>query len=218
MPLPFSNDNKRQYICFVCGLAFKHDEIELYKDHIIENHEECREYILCPVSHCAMPVRDLPLHYKCCHKETPIPKNMQMRVMVWKDQGTKKRKKLRFNEGFHVSLKTGKSMHYRSSWEKQIYECLDKMDDVISYIVEPFYISYFWAGKMRKYYPDILIEYSDRKVLVECKPSSQTASEQNRAKWAAASQYCLSMGMTFEVLTEKGITKMILEANGGSIS
>lgn len=214
MTLPFENDNKRKYTCFVCGVAFKYDEIEDYKKHIIETHDEGREYIICPLNHCQSPVRDIRAHFKVCHPQIEVPKNMQLRVMVWKDQGTKKRRKLTFKEGFYISMKNGgKSMHYRSSYEHKIYECLDKLNRIVSYHVEPFSVPYFFAGKTRKYFPDLRVDLADGSSEIwEIKPSTQTASDLNRAKWHACEQLCLTKGWKFAVKTEKGITNLLLEA------
>jgi hypothetical protein len=216
MTLPFSSDDKkRKYTCFCCGVEFKFNEYSAYKEHIIDEHEEGREWIKCPIERCSAPVRDVRSHFKVCHPHEPIPANMQMKVMVWKDFGTKKRKKLKFEEGYLISTKNhGMPMHYRSSYERKIYECLEKLPRVVSYRVEPFYVPYFYGTKHRKYYPDIKVDFVDGAVEIwEVKPSKQTSSKQNRAKWEACVEYCNPRGWKFVVKTEKGIAQLLIESN-----
>jgi hypothetical protein len=194
-------------------VAFNFNEFADYKEHIISEHEEGREWIKCPLARCGAPVRDIRSHFKICHPADKIPHDMQMKVMVWRDFGSKKRKKMQFEEGYLISIKNhGAAMHYRSSYEKKIYECLEQLPRVVSYQVEPFYVGYFFGSKNRKYYPDIQVNFADNSTEIwEVKPSKQTSSKQNRAKWEACEAYCLVKGWKFVVKTEKGIANLLIE-------
>lgn len=212
MSLPFQKDNSvRNYVCFICGRGYA--DFDQFKEHIITTHEEGREYVLCPLQRCRAPVRDVKLHFKVKHPtEKEIPKNCQMKAIVWKDFSGKKSKKKKgpiFREGYMVSVKNGgKEMHYRSGLECQVYECLECLSEVIKYDVEPFEIGYFWEGT-HTYTPDLSILFADGHVEIwEVKPSDQTTLPQNLAKWAAAEQHCEVRGWEFSVITEKGLANL----------
>jgi hypothetical protein len=210
MTLPFQkpNDAERQYTCFVCGRAYK--DFEEFKAHIIEKHQEGREYVLCPLARCGAPVRDVRAHFKVKHPKEPPPKGCQMKAIVWKDQrdpktGRKKRG-MHFNEGDFESAKCGKKLHYRSGYELEVYKCLEQMPNVKRYDAEPFGIPYWFKGEQHTYFPDLSVQFADGRVEVwEIKPSSQTSYEVNDAKWTAADKWCEARGYHFEVKTEQGI-------------
>ena len=208
----FEKDNgKRKYQCFVCGLVF--EEYEDYKSHILETHDEGREYILCPLTRCGSPVRDMRLHFKCHHPSEKLPKIGQMKALVWKDQGKDgklKQRKPNFREGYLTSNKNGgQQMHYRSGFECEVYECLEQMKEVMSYQVEPLKVQYSFMGEIHEYNPDLKIFFDDgRTEIWEIKPSNQTHLPKNLAKWQACQQHCDSRGYLFQVLTEKGLQNL----------
>jgi len=212
MTLPFSKDTGRKWQCFICGKS--HNDFESFKTHIMETHDEGREYIVCPLERCGAPIRDVRLHFKVIHKTEKPPKQGQMRALIWKDplSGGKRTKKPSFREGYIVSLKNnGKEFFYRSSYECEVFECLEVLPDVIAYDVEPFKqgIPYLFNGKSHKYHPDLSIKFSDGTVAVwEIKPANQTHLPLNEAKWSAAGQYCRARGWDFVVVTEVGINKL----------
>ncbi len=210
MSLPFEKTDPgvRQYCCFVCGRNFK--QFEEFKEHIIENHEEGREFVLCPLERCKCPVRDVRAHFRACHKQEKIPTTGQMRVLVWndvKDPKSKRKRKPTFREGYFVSEKNnGKPMHYRSGYEEEVYKCLENLNEVESYDVEPFPINYWFKGEAKSYFPDLIVHFTDGHTEVwEIKPKNQTTLEVNDAKWTAANNYCMTRNMDFKVLTERGI-------------
>jgi hypothetical protein len=208
MTLPFdiSNKNKRKYSCFVCGIIFK--TFQEFKDHIVEEHEEGRDYIVCPLKRCQAPVRCIRSHFKVKHKNTPIPKIGMMKSIVWRDIAPKKKKKRKpkFREGYFQSQKMKKPLHYRSGYEKTIYECLDADVEVNAFNVEPFKVPYLHKGKEHKYIPDLIVQFIDGTTEVwEIKPSNQTLLEVNQNKWRAANKACKNRGWKFVVITEKGI-------------
>jgi hypothetical protein len=184
------------------------DTYEEFKTHIIDTHEESREYITCPLERCKAPVRDLHIHFKSKHPYDKLPKGIQLRASVWRDvkQPNKRRKTFSFKEGTIISVKNkGKAMHYRSGYELEVYESLEKINEVVSYDVEPFPVEYFWKGRSRNYYPDIIVRFKDRVEVWEVKPAKQTSNLQNQAKWDAAKFFCETRGWKFVVYTEKEI-------------
>lgn len=209
MTLPFQkiNEAERQYTCFVCGKSFKNPEE--YRDHIIEKHQEGREYVRCPLARCGFPVRDIRAHFKACHRNEPMPKGCQMKAIVWKDTRDPKSRKKRgvhFHDGDFASQKNNKKIHYRSGYELEVYKCLEQMHDVVRYDAEPFGIPYWYKGEHKKYFPDLMVQFADGHVEIwEVKPASQTTYDLNDAKWSAADKFCEARGYHFEVKTEQGI-------------
>lgn len=211
MTLPFTNDKTRKYQCFVCGI--NHETIEEYKEHVLSQHEISREFVICPLARCGFPVRCVRTHMKNHHKGEPIPKTGQLKALVWKDinpkTGKLQRKKSKFREGYFLSNKVKKSMHYRSGMECEVYECLEAMKEVINFEVEPFKIQYSFNGEPHEYNPDLSVVFADGHTEVwEIKPANQTHLPKNNAKWTAANQYCETRGYKFMVLTEIGLEKL----------
>lgn len=210
LPFPPSDQSQRQYVCFVCGVAFK--EYPEYKDHIIAQHEEGRDYIKCPLARCQAPVRDVCLHFKAKHPSEKLPKTGMLRALVWADKRSpnKKKKKPKFKDGFFLSLKNGgKEMHYRSGWEHDVYRCLEADDNVTGYMVESFRVEYYLNGKAKNYYPDLLVAFADGHFEVwEIKPANQHTLPVNQAKWAACKAHCLARGWGWEVVNETTIKLM----------
>lgn len=97
----------------------------------------------------------------------------------------------------NVDTIKGGNCHYRSSWEKMLYEILDTNDDVISYKSEPFFIRYEFEGTSHRYIPDLLIQFVDKTVLCEVKPISMRSTDKNIAKREAALKYCSENGYEY---------------------
>lgn len=217
-----TNHFVRKWSCFVCGK--QHETYEEYKLHITDEHEEGREYVSCPA--CEAPVRDLKSHFLAKHPNRVIPKDCQMTVTVWHDfSGDGKKKKTRkpkARQGFHESTKMREELHYRSGYEKEVYELLDEDAEVLSYYVEPFKIPYYHGKDWHEYIPDLRVNYVDGKTDIwEIKPASQTTYQKNKAKWAAAQEHATKLGWNFMVITEVGIDKLRMRiknqrAQGGS--
>lgn len=218
MALPFDlpNKNKRRWQCFVCGREYT--EYDPYKTHIIEEHEEGRDYVLCPLKRCGAPVRDLRMHFKVKHRGEKIPAGTQHKSTVWRDQkvkGGKKEivtRKPTFMRGVLISNKPnmkGREIPYRSGYERRVYECLEVLTDVLYYDTETEKIPYYFEGERHIYLPDLKIAVADGHIEVwEIKPATQTSNPKNEAKWKAAEDYCNVRGWKFVVVTEVGINKL----------
>jgi hypothetical protein len=213
----FEEINKRLWTCFICGMGFKSPES--YKNHILDNHQEGREFICCPLERCGYPVRDVRAHFKAKHPSEPLPKNCQMKALLWSDprdpRGKKKKRKITFKSGHFQSNKNEKTIPYRSGYELDVYKCLEEINSVRRYEAEPFPIPYLHNGKQANYLPDLLVEFTDGRIEIwEIKPSSQTTYKINESKWNAAARYCEKRNWKFVVKTEKGIKLLKEQVNG----
>jgi len=99
---------------------------------------------------------------------------------------------------------------YRSLWERRFMMYCDRSEAIKFWDSESFHIPYMHPKekRMRNYYPDFYVDYIDRygnprKKLIEIKPRYQMKWHINRAKWAAAKEYCDEYNMEFQVLTER---------------
>lgn len=204
---------KRKWQCFICGKCY--ESYEEYKGHIIESHDEGREYISCP--DCGSPVRDMKMHYKVKHKNRIMPNNLQTKVAVWNDfkigkDGKSQKKSTRkpnFRKGIFTSNKCGRDFEYRSGMECDFFECLEADLDITYFSYESLKIPYFHKGAWHNYIPDLKVTFADNSIEIwEIKPANQTHYEQNKAKWVAANNYCSNLGWNFVVLTEVGLGKL----------
>lgn len=111
---------------------------------------------------------------------------------------------------------------YRSGWELTFMMFCDNHDGVVQWASEAIQIPYRnpLTGKPTVYVPDFFVQYQDRfgnqkAEIVEIKPKKQSLIESrvasakqkatvalNHAKWAAATAYCKTAGLTFRVITE----------------
>lgn len=122
----------------------------------------------------------------------------------------KKRKK--YKTGIHHSPKCAKPIKYRSGWEKSCIDFFDYNDNIIKYDYEPFAISYVAntkINKIRKYYPDFLIELKDgTKKIIEVKPKSKLCDQKVIKKSIAAQIWCKANGYIYEFWTDDIIKQL----------
>jgi hypothetical protein len=203
--------------CFVCGVIF--NSLDEMKNHILEKHEEGQDFIIC--GRCGYPVRDVKLHFKVKHPGINIPEKGMLKPVIIRDFGEKKTrgrvgKKPKFREGYFQSEKCGRDFYYRSGMECEILECLEQIPGVVKWDYESIEIPYFFEGKLHKYIPDFIITYSTGEIeIIECKPSKQTDLPKNKAKAAAAEEYCRARGWSYNYLTEVVLNKLKLKLKKG---
>jgi len=71
------------------------------------------------------------------------------------------------------------------------------------------YVSNVRSGKVRRYYPDFLVEFTDgKRVLVEVKPKKRLYQAEVRKKLDAAQEWCGAHGVTLQVITEDELKGM----------
>jgi len=122
---------------------------------------------------------------------------------------------------------TSSSIIYRSSWEFYFFKWCDSNPSVTKVASEEVAIPYFYSvdQKWHRYFPDCLIEYTDkhgttRTVMIEIKPRSERSApkkgkksektyltevftyEKNIAKWTAADAWCKEREIKFMILDE----------------
>jgi hypothetical protein len=204
--------NERKWQCFICGMC--KDDYQTYKDHILETHDEGREYLKCP--DCQAPVRDMKAHYQIKHPNRVLPTGIQTRVTVWFDRKRAKDGNMKMSgrrpnnrQGTFCSRKMGMDFDYKSGLECDFLECLESDMDVDGFLYEAIKIPYYWRGDWHEYTPDVKVRYSDGSIQIwEVKPANQTTYDQNTAKWAAANNFCANLGWEFIVMTEVGLGKL----------
>ncbi len=123
----------------------------------------------------------------------------------------KKQRKGHYHTGTHVSPKAGECS-FRSGWELLYMQWLDAESTVKSYqyegVIVP-YINNVRSGKIRRYWPDFIVEYTDgRRIMVEIKPKKRLDQANVQKKLAAAGQYCLEHEMALEIVTECELVAM----------
>jgi hypothetical protein len=129
-----------------------------------------------------------------------------------KKKRRKRRKRAKMVQPF-LSKKMNMKFTSRSSWERAYYTYLDNEPNVLAFYVEHIkipYVSNIRTKKIRKYIPDVLIEYADRKEIVEIKPKKYLTKAVNVKKFAAARNYCETLGITFNIITEVDLKQMNL--------
>lgn len=208
------NDQKK-IMCFVC--AMESLDVDSWKNHIINSHQKNEEYLLCPS--CDIPCRDLISHWKVHHRNDEMPNFGVIRVNKIYDWNYKyqkeQRKKRKWKEGLFDSIKMGKKIHYRSSWERDVMICLEKCVDVLEYYGDDHLcIPYYIHSKQHRYWPDFTVRLRDNKTyILEIKPIDQAEWEINQAKWEYAVKYCNTRQWKFQVWTQKHIIKIKTRAS-----
>lgn len=93
-------------------------------------------------------------------------------------------------QGKFWSKKNQKEFVFRSAYEFGYFHILEADKEVVSYIVEPFQISYRYQGSIRKYWPDLMVLYKNGSIkILEIKPAALVNSKQVQAKAAGARMF-----------------------------
>jgi len=116
------------------------------------------------------------------------------------------------NHGHNVvswfsSYKLRRSIGCESTTEFNYAHLLDFDRSVTTFMEQPFTIAYEHAGKQRRYTPDFHVQYAGRDVVVECKPATKLATEDNQRIFAAAEAWCIARDVVFTVITDEELTR-----------
>lgn len=116
--------------------------------------------------------------------------------------------------GLFWSMKNGKAVIFRSSYEFAYWTLLEANDQVTSFKVEPFSISYINPKDNRphRYIPDALVSYrGGYKELVEIKPSSLVSGPIVQSKADAARKHIkkIKMNGEYRFITEFDVFKSV---------
>ena len=123
---------------------------------------------------------------------------------------------------------------YRSGWELIVFSKLDEKPEVFRWGSESFSLPYMYEldGKQHKYYIDLYVEVINKqnkidKLIIEIKPDAKLSPPikpksrtgkslrnynlqiadyiKNTNKWKFAKAYAVSNGISFYIMTEKGM-------------
>ncbi len=119
----------------------------------------------------------------------------------------RRKRKKKYHTGTYVSKKSGAEFSYRSGWEQLLMEHLDVDPEVAAWEYETLIIQYVSnkkTGKLRKYFPDFIVDYVDgHREVIEVKPSRKVGRPTVQKKLKAGEGWCRAHGATFKVITEK---------------
>lgn len=121
----------------------------------------------------------------------------------------KPRKNSRYKTGAHVSPKCVRPFEYRSGWELLVAQALDADPDVVVYAYEAVGVPFVTnprSGRVRKYFPDFLVQYrSGRRLIIEVKRDDKAKAFTVLAKAKACSSWAAASGVDYEIWTSKEI-------------
>ena len=124
----------------------------------------------------------------------------------------KKKRRGHYQRGEYTSTKSGQVCKFRSGWEEKVMHHLDSDPTVVSWTYEQTvieYVSNIRTKKVRRYYPDFYVKYSDgREEVLEVKPKRKLDQLTVRKKAEAARSWCASRGMTYRMLTETELKEL----------
>ena len=127
----------------------------------------------------------------------------------------KRKRRGRYKTGIHTSPKVvGGSLKYRSGWEDQAATYLDHDPTVVSYAYEAIaipYVSNLSTGKIRHYYPDFLVTYTDgSRQLIEVKRGDRISQVKVMKKSQAGRDWCVRNGVEFVIWADAKIKAITL--------
>lgn len=118
----------------------------------------------------------------------------------------KRKRKSHYHTGEYTSTKTGQVCRFRSGWEKIYLEYLDNNPDILTFEYESFsipYVSNKRTGKIRKYFPDFLVTYTNGIIeLIEIKPLRRIHQAKIQKKTIAAGDWARLNNVEFKIVTE----------------
>jgi hypothetical protein len=124
----------------------------------------------------------------------------------------KKKKRGRYHRGTYSSTKSGIQYNFRSGWEQKYMIHLDENPDVSSWTYEKLVIEYVSnqkTKKIRRYFPDFYVEFSDgSKKVIEIKQKRKLEQAIVKKKTTAAQAWCETFGATYVILTEIELKNM----------
>jgi hypothetical protein len=114
--------------------------------------------------------------------------------------------------GHFYSQKLERVVQYESGLELDIMTLLERSDQVSFYQEQPVAIPYSFKGKLRKYYPDLLVATVDgRCLLVEVKPTDSMALSINCAKAIAGRAWAHARGWGWLVVSDRHTLRQLEE-------
>jgi len=108
----------------------------------------------------------------------------------------------KWKTGYFYSKKNKKKYKFRSSYEKAIFKILENDKNVIKYEYEPIILFFHYKGRMKRYFPDLLVQYTNNSYkLIEIKPKWRflNISLYLKSQLLVAKDYAERHNMIFEV-------------------
>lgn len=113
--------------------------------------------------------------------------------------------------GSWLCPKLGRGVAYESAIELRVIQLLGFAEQIAYYQEQPLAVSYWFDGRQRTYYPDLLAATTDGQcVLIEVKPVYEMAMAVNVAKYRALEGLCRARGWGL-LLTDGRHTRALLE-------
>lgn len=119
----------------------------------------------------------------------------------------------KFKHGFYTSTKTGQVEYYDSSYELRRFKVLDSSSLVKLWTKKhKIRIPYFDLTKkrIRRYIPDILVEYEDGRFFLEETKGYVFNSLNFETKCSVARVYCKSRGIEYRVIFESDLDVLVI--------
>lgn len=116
--------------------------------------------------------------------------------------------------GLAYSEKSEDKVGFESTLERDFYRLLEFDNNVRRYDVQPVTFNYCFKGKVRKYTPDVLVDYADQiTILFEVKYRQDLKDNwlEYRPKFKAAIGYAKRNGMRFKLISEYEIRTPYLD-------
>jgi hypothetical protein len=116
--------------------------------------------------------------------------------------------------GKFPSRKTGRMVHWESLLERDAILLYEFSPGIATFREQPYSISYFHAGRMRRYTPDFELTFrSGRTELVEVKPWIKLQKTDEQQRFEAIGSYLNARGQRFRLLSDLEIRKRPLLDN-----
>lgn len=114
--------------------------------------------------------------------------------------------------GHFYSQKLERTVQYESGLELDIMTMFERSDQVTFYQEQPVAIPYNFKGRLRKYYPELIVATNDgRCLLVEVKPTDSMALNINRAKANAGREWSHARGWGWLVVSDRHTLRQLEE-------
>lgn len=119
-------------------------------------------------------------------------------------------------KGWYFSKKMNENFYYDSFYEFIRMNILDKDNSVLKWSKRHgIKIPYLYKGKQKKYIPDFLIEYYDKKVLEEVKGYEE--ANKKMVKMTALKDYAVKHNILYNFIEYNELNKLCLDIFGFSI-
>lgn len=151
-----------------------------------------------------------PNYGKTPDMRTPDQLDRYSKASIDRVKNSKYTKHRKYIRGVHFSLKAGKQILFKSSYEKRMMNCLEKDTDVLTYEYESITINY---GNKR-YLPDFLVTFTNgNQHLIETKGTQFLHETTTLQKTEAAIHYCEGKNIEYRIYSGKELKEYETKLN-----